>query len=316
MCVRNYRGYDYNSGYPIVELTLKDIKHIFNADLLEQLKISDARFPNPGVIFNGNLGDFSLAKESAEIIQFFADNEIRVTVSTNGSTRTPSWWAQLASPYVTIGFAIDGLRDTHNLYRIDTEWDKIISNAAEFIAAGGNAIWRFIPFDHNRHQETDCRDLAKKLGFNGFEIVYDGRDTGPVFSRTGEYLYQIGRDPGTSIPKIEKLIEGHLTWFDQKNYKFPKDTTDLNLHCIHQKNREIYLAADGTVYPCCYLGFYPETMQHPGNAQVRELIKENNALIYDLEHCMSWFDRVEETWNKSSIADGRLYHCVNNCNRA
>jgi hypothetical protein len=315
MCVRNYRGFDYNSGYPITELTLENIKHIFKPELMKQLKTLEPYFPNPGVSFNGNLGDFGLAKEAAEIVGFFGENEINVTINTNGSTRVPSWWAQLASPWVMIGFAIDGLRDTHSLYRIDTDWDKIIANARAFIDAGGRAIWRFIPFDHNRHQEAACRDMAGDLGFERFEIIYDGRDTGPVFSRSGEFLYQIGRDPGTRIPKIDELLDGHRTWFDPKVYKCPKDTPNLNLYCVHKKNREIYLAADGTIYPCCYLGFYPNQMQHPGNSQTRELVAENNALIYDLDHCMAWFDRVEATWNKPSIADGRLYHCVNNCNR-
>ena len=37
MCMRNYRGLDYNSGYPDTELYLADIQHIFNQQILEQL---------------------------------------------------------------------------------------------------------------------------------------------------------------------------------------------------------------------------------------------------------------------------------------
>ena len=54
-------------------------------------------------------------------------------------------------------------------------------------------------------------------------------------------------------------------------------------------------------------------MTHPGNSQIKSLVKENNALEYSLEHCIEWFNSVEETWNLPSIAEGRLYTCVNSC---
>jgi hypothetical protein len=79
--------------------------------------------------------------------------------------------------------------------------------------------------------------------------------------------------------------------------------------------KEIYLAADGTVYPCCYLGFYPHSMNHPGNQELAQLVAENNALEYPLEHCLDWFDRVEQSWNRASIRDGRTFQCVNTCNQ-
>lgn len=314
MCMRNYRGSDFNSGYPITELSLSDIKKIFVPSLLQQLR--DPVFPKAGIDFNGNLGDFALAREAQEIVRFFVEQGVRVEINSNGSLRQPSWWADLAHPLVEIGFALDGLEDTHSLYRMDTDWNRVISNARAFIDAGGRAVWRFIPFDHNRHQEQACKDLAQSLGFARFENIYDGRDTGPVFDRKGQYLRYLGHNITPHIePDIKPMIESHLTWFDPKTFKTAKDTKQLNLFCVHNKNREIYLAADGTVYPCCYLGFYPRSMQHPGNNQIKEILGENNALEHDLEHCMSWFDSVEQSWNQPSIADGRLYACVNNCNR-
>jgi sulfatase maturation enzyme AslB (radical SAM superfamily) len=302
--MRNYRGVDYNSGYPDTELTLEDIQHILTPEILKTID---------HVNFNGNLGDFSLAKDGAEIVQYLVAHDITVGINTNGSLRPKSWWQKLASPRVTIGFALDGLADTHARYRQDTDWNRIIENAQAYIAAGGQAIWRFVPFDHNRHQEAECRRLATEMGFVSFENIYDGRDAGPVYTRAGEFSHWLG--PVGDVPPIKDMLQSHITWFDSKTIKIPKDTTELNLRCQHKVYQEIYLAADGTVYPCCYLGFYPDSMHHPGNAELRELVTENNALEYPLEHCLNWFDSVESSWDQPSIAQGRTYQCVASCNR-
>lgn len=305
MCMRNYRGMDYNSGYPDTELSLADFQHIVSP-VLHQLRL---------VNFNGNLGDFASARDAVEIVEYLVAHEIAVNINTNGSLRGTDWWQRLALPGVTIGFALDGLADTHALYRQDTDWNRVTAHAQAFIDAGGQAVWRFVPFDHNRHQEDQCRQLAQSMGFARFENIYDGRDSGPVFSRSGEYSHRIGQDAGppNHIPHIKDLLQNHVTWFDPSTVQSHKDTPELNLRCIHKINREIYIAADGSVYPCCYLGFYPETMNHAGNSQTKELVKENNALKYDLAHCLAWFESIEQTWAKDSIANGRLYQCVNSC---
>jgi len=304
MCMRNYRGLDYNSGYPDTELTLENIQHILTPDILKTIN---------HVNFNGNLGDFSLAKDGAEIVQYLVAQNITIGINTNGSLRPKSWWQKLASPNVTIGFALDGLADTHARYRQDTDWNRIIENAQAYIAAGGSAIWRFVPFEHNRHQEAECRALAKEMGFIDFENIYDGRDAGPVYTRAGEFSHWLG--PVGDVPPIKDMLQSHITWYDSKTVKILKDTDTLNLRCRHKMAKEIYLAADGTVYPCCYLGFYPLSMNHPGNKELAPMVTENNALEYSLEHCLEWFESIEQAWSKSSIAEGRPYQCVSSCGK-
>ena len=313
MCPRNYRGMDFNSGYPITELSLQQFQHIFTQSFLEQLVPPRGR----GISFNGNLGDFGLARDASEIVRYCVDHGVAVSINTNGSMRTSDWWAGLALPGVTVGFALDGLAEVHALYRQDTDWHRVMQHARAFIAAGGRAVWRFVPFDHNRDQEEVCRQMARDLGFADFENIWDGRDTGTVFTRTGEFSHRIGRnlDPHNNIPDIKPMLENHVTWYDALTVQETRDRPELNIFCTHKQNLEIYVAADGSVYPCCYLGFYPKTMNHPGNRELAGLVSENNALEYPLEHCLAWFDRVEETWRLSSIAQGRTYQCVKTCNR-
>jgi MoaA/NifB/PqqE/SkfB family radical SAM enzyme len=307
MCMRNYRGMDYNSGYPDTELSLQDIQHILPPAFLQQL--------TRGVSFNGNLGDFGVARDGLEIVNYLAANDVPVHINTNGSMRTPEWWAKLAQPGVEIGFALDGASQlTHSLYRQDTDFDRVIANAVAFIKAGGRAVWRFIPFKHNQHEEETCKRLAQELGFAEFENIHEGRNQGPVFTRHGEFSHWLG-EPEEWKPDSQAMVESHVTWFDAKTVKPVKDTPVLNMTCQHKRQEELYIAADGTVYPCCFLGFYPATMKHPGNEQLVPIVKENNALQYSLEHCMSWFEEVEATWAKPSVNDGRLYACVNSCNR-
>ena len=304
MCMRNYRGLEYNSGYPLTELSLEDIKKILPPEFLKQIK---------HVLFNGNLGDFGLAKDGVEIVKYLVENKVSINIYTNGSMRTPDWWAQLALPGVKVGFALDGIdANTHSLYRQDTDWNTIITNSKAFIAAGGEAIWRFIPFEHNQHQEEECKQLAKELGFKHFDNIYDGRNNGPVYTRTGDFSHWIG-EPWDGPPPIQEMIQSHISWYNSKTVKSPKDITPVNIGCNHKRNKELFIAANGEIYPCCYLGYYPQTMHHPGNAQLKPLVQKNNAKEYPLEKCIQWFDRVEETWNKPSIAEGRLYTCVDTC---
>jgi hypothetical protein len=56
-------------------------------------------------------------------------------------------------------------------------------------------------------------------------------------------------------------------------------------------------------------------MTHPGNNQIEQIMKENNALEYGLEHCLEWFNQVENSWEHTSIKNGKLYQCVSTCGK-
>ena len=307
-CPRNANGYPHNDGYPELNLTLENAKKIFSYDFLQQL-IS--------ININGNFGDIVMNPEGADIIEyFFSENKkLKVSVSTNAGARNRDFWQRLARAGAQVTFCIDGLEDTHHLYRQNTVWSTVIKNAQVFIDAGGKAIWKMIKFKHNQHQIVECQRLSRQLGFWGFQIADQGRDTGPVYDKNGNLTHILGDYQGETEFRVV-FYEWRSAPQDIKNYKIGKTVTKLECETINRKS--IYIAANGDVFPCCYLGLYPRTFGHgtyseAANKQIAPLMRENNALEFPLDHCLKWFKSVEESWKKQEYTDGRLFVCDKVC---
>ena len=226
LCPRNLAGYETDLGYPIHDMSLNEAKGIFTQEFLLQLK---------HILINGNFGDFVTAKDGTSILEYFfyTNPAIKIDISTNGSAK-PNIWSDLARfKNLTIGFDLDGLADTHSIYRRNTDWNLIIKNANNFIRAGGNATWRMIVFEHNKHQIADCKELSKKMGFKNFQIINDGRDNGPVYDKQGKFSYSFGK-------KTIDYPDDVLTWkswtsYNQQNQIWPIEPISKNKNCHTKK---------------------------------------------------------------------------------
>lgn len=312
LCLRNFHGADHNDGYPLTSLSLDDIKTIFPVSFVQQLR----KFH-----FGGNFGDFIMAKDIISIVEYLRSTNptLEIMGSTNAGIRNEAFWKELAKLKMLIIFCIDGIGDTHSLYRIDTAYQTVIQNAKTFIDAGGHAFWFMTEFDHNINEIPTAESLAKEMGFLKFQTRDYGRNNGPVFSRTGEPVDYIGKRIGTRIFTKDEYLnhtqQNHLP----KTIKLYHDTTpSTKFNCEVTQHSSIYVDALGDVYPCCYIGHYPKTfntMRIIGNEQITELVSgiENNALTHGIEHAIGWFDRVSERFDVSTFDKGRLYRCHENC---
>jgi sulfatase maturation enzyme AslB (radical SAM superfamily) len=300
MCIRNVGGYPYNSGYPLSELSLSDFKTILPESFLNQIDT---------VLFNGNVGDFAVANDASEILEYVSKNTNSITIHTNASVRNTSWWGGLAHDNVNIHFALDGLKDTHAIHRIGTNFDKVLNNAKAFIDNGGIATWKMIEFSHNKHQVDECKEQSKIHNFKNFKSVNDGgREEATVYNRNGDFAYNIGKIDVTP-PTIEYQIE--LINNDNNNIDndFGLDK-ESPIECkVHLGNKQIYIAGNGDVYPCCFVGMFPKTMKYPGNPQLKQIVNKINALEYSLEESIEWFDNLYSTWGTSNQAIGCLMNC-------
>lgn len=308
-CPRNFWGYPFNGGYPETYLTLEQAKIIFSESFLQQLD---------SIRINGNFGDIVMNPEGQDVIRYFreSNNDLDIRVSTNGGARKKDFWKSLADSNTTVSFALDGLEDTHSLYRQDTLWSTVVKNAKTFINHGGKADWQFIVFDHNQHQIQQCKDLSIKLGFDSFTLINDGRDKAPVFDKKGNLSHILGDYIGQTDFKdlFNSKCNDEILLEDITIGK--KECTSVN--CKTQIMKSIYISANGEVYPCCYTGFYPKTYgkgqyHQAANAQLIPLITENNALFYSIEQCIQWFSKVEDSWKKANYNQGRLVICDDNC---
>ncbi len=307
LCPRNLYGYPFNDGYVEYDMKLVDAKTIFSKEFIAQLS---------KIYINGNFGDIVMNRDAIEIVRYFRkyNKLLEISISTNGSARDTKFWTDLAKLNTEVIFCIDGLEDTHHLYRQNTLFEVVLQNAKTFISAGGNATWKFIPFDHNRHQIAKAKKLAKQLGFKKFSLSDWGRNTAPVFSKDQQLTHVIG------VPKKTDFKELHYsrTNDDVLLEDIISERTPKTISCQVKKQKSIYISSTGDVYPCCFLGFSPKTYGHgnyhqAANAQFKDMVKENNALEFPLEHCIKWFNLVEQSWNVPTFEQGRLVICNDNC---
>lgn len=314
-CPRNLRGVEIleNIEYPLTQLYLDDVMKILEPEFVRQLSI---------VLFNGNLGDFITARDALPIVEYLrsCNPSLEIQVSTNASGQ-PDIWETLGKMGIEVQFRLDGLADTHVLYRQNTSWDLIIANAKKFIAAGGSAIWAMIVFDHNRHQIESCRQISQDLGFAEFRLIdleIGKRNVFPVFTRDKRLSHVVGDYQGpTDFNEIYENFQNSavdlLGELDRlvTHRKISCKTMTINNSYLGQ---EIYITANGEIYPCCWTGFYPKYHARTyTNKQLFDIVSENNALVHGLEHSIKWFNKLVETWSIPTVQQGRILACNNEC---
>lgn len=262
----------------------------------------------------GNFGDPLMYPFLDQVLDFFSNKKIMI--STNASLRNIKWWGNIAKkfPKLVITFCIDGLNDTHSLYRVGTSYEKILENAKSFINNGGNAQWQFIVFKHNEHQIDEAKKLAEKLKFKKIFFMYSDRfdtsDTFKVFDNEN-YLYDLKKS-STQITLRDKLKSpaGKKYWGNL--YKLADKE---NIECIWAKNKQIYIHSDATVFPCCLVGCVKAGRQIE-NSIYKKIIKDwNNVNLYhnNFENIIN--GPYYNEYFKKSLEKKAHPICIENCNK-
>jgi len=266
MCPRNVHGGIENPLLSINEWTLDDFVKIFTADVLTQLE---------QINFCGNFGDPLMNADlikMCEYIKITAPN-IKTEIHTNGSLRSTAWWKQLFNALTdnhVVVFALDGLADTHSLYRVGTNYDLILKNARTFIKAGGNAEWMFIRFKHNEHQVAAAEAVAAEAGFKKFTVKNSRRHARPfpVVDEQGKFLYNLEQPSDSTIKFVSKKdVQGHQNWPDADK-----------INCVAIKDKEVYIDAHYQLSPCCMIGAFLYTSYDIDLLKSYDLFQEDSVI--------------------------------------
>jgi hypothetical protein len=273
MCGRNKNGGLENPLLRLSRWTLEEFKIILTPNVLNQVK---------GIYFCGNMGDPILNNDLIEMCQYVKDvnPKLNVRIHTNGSLRNTEWWKSLFLSLPenhNIIFALDGLEDTHRLYRVGTDFNKIIENAKTFISMGGIAEWAYIRFKHNEHQLEDAKVLSNLIGFKKFTTKNSSRfllePKFKVLDKTGKVTHIL--EPASDLPL--KFIDKEII----DSYKTIMKTIEIDCYAFHKK--EIFIDVFKNVFPCCWIEQLPYTYIDQNDAtNIRiEMVNQYNSLIKD-----------------------------------
>jgi uncharacterized radical SAM superfamily protein len=152
LCVREILD---NTVLNSIHLPLEDVRKFLPRFFLHNQVSS--------VFLSGAVAEPTLNPEFIEIVKYLMKYS-EVVIDSNGSTRDVKWWAELGATGVHCDFAPDSIKPNNNKYRINSNTDKVIENMRAFVAAGGSASWKFIPYTHNEDEMEEQKCIAQSIG--------------------------------------------------------------------------------------------------------------------------------------------------------
>ena len=294
-----------------VNLTDAFFEIYFPKEIIENLSIAS---------FSGNVGEPAMNKHLPKILQYFrkVNPNIFLELYTNGSVQNPEWWYEIGNTIGNNGntiFAIDGLEDTNDIYRIGVKWNQLVPNVKSYISSGAKATWQFIPFKHNDHQVEQAEQLSKDMGFSEFTIKISHRD-----------LLNQPQNELTKVYPPENVKYKHedhkLDFTDLDRTEQYLNSVDIKCYAIEMSN--LYIASTGLVFPCCHTAsivlldddFIPAPYHWIKNVKNDFDLDEISLYKHTLDEILNsrTFNRIKESWNLN-MKQGRNPLCAAVCGK-
>ena len=203
---------------------------------LEHLK-SFIDIPIDGKQLNlcGDYGDPIYYDQIFDLVQWIKQNGANISLHTNGSYKTRSWWQELTS-YLdkndTVVFAIDGVPENFTEYRINADWDSIKIGIEETTQIT-KTVWQYIPFKYNVNSINNAEKLSRELGFTEFKILPSSR-------------WDSIDDPYRPANEYRIIHDTEI------KFKQNERATEIVPQCKNT-NSDHFITASGFYAPCCHV---------------------------------------------------------------
>ena len=125
------------------ELILEDYKKIFDDEFYDTFDLNK-------INYCGNRSHPIASRDLHEIVEYAysKNNKTNIVIATNGGLKTTEWWIKfgklMSDKKHNLVFGLDGLEDTHHIYRQRTNFDKVISSMKNDKKNYGNSVWFII----------------------------------------------------------------------------------------------------------------------------------------------------------------------------
>lgn len=283
--------------------------------------------PLESLLFCGNFGDVAASSTFLDsLIVIKQKTKAKITLMSNGSVRTSDWWRTMASVLDPVRdkvcFSIDGLDDTNSIYRVNSNFAKIMENAKAFIAAGGRARWDFIAFEHNEHQIEKAQKLAQDMGFYMFSLKRTSRFITDTEFRDSRLA--LSADSSLKVPATTNLVsDAHKNFSSivKEHSSWSNYVQETPITCKFQSSQTLFIDFQMNVWPCTWIAA-PLYFVDESNSQKKQLLRVlknfpqnfNSLRHHTLAEILNspWYSSLlVESWEANHSA--RLTTCGRTC---
>jgi len=150
----------------------------YSLNIDKLLKFIDIDLVGKKITLCGNYGDPIYHPEFIELVTRLKARGAVISITTNGSYKTQEWWEHLVSKLTsndTIIFSVDGTPENFIQYRVNANWESILTGMRVVAKSLCNITWKYIPFSFNQNNIEEAQQLSKDIGIKHFRVEFSDR---------------------------------------------------------------------------------------------------------------------------------------------